>query len=371
MELEQVTDAVADPIEESPVSQESGQIVKTAGNGKPIHRAARIAPRQAKPAEQRPEKRSKGPVAILVGAALVVGFGAGALVVRQRNRIFEKQVVVAVNGVPITKDIFYGRLERLAGTTVISTMVKEELMNQFAVSQGTAPTDQEVEERYTKLMQNPIFAASVKRSGMTPEASKRAIKVNLSEIKTVSKGMKATDAELMEYYRKNIDRKNPQSRFYTPENIQIAIIVTSSQERATKAKSRLNTESFDTVAKDVNDEPETKMKGGLVPVFPRGRTKVSKDKSFEDEIFALKIGDTFGPKLRLGKYWIIRCLNKSAEKTQKFEDVKEECREGVLREKGNRERGFILKADLLDFSKKARIQAFWPKYKAAAASAAQ
>ena len=365
MRREQETDAVAvtrparraprvEQLAKAPASETSGQITR----------------RQARAAENRTESRPKGLIAVLVIAALVVGFGSGALVARQRNRARETEVMVAVNGVPIRKDAFYSRLEAKSGSEVMSQMVSEELQYQYAKSKGLAATLREVDERYARASRDPQFLSNLARIGQSPEAFKRLLLLSLSQLRTVSQGVKVTDAEMRKFYQDNIDPKNPTARFYNPEQIEIAVIVTRNQQRAQKALSELNSgRSFAVVAQAYSEDKQVKTNGGAIPAFPRGRTRLATIKGFEDDVFGMKIGSTLGPRLYAGAWWIVRCLDKTSGSARPYEDVKDECHDLVMQIKGQAKNGARVKADYEEFKKKARIQAFWSQYKPAAMEA--
>jgi foldase protein PrsA len=338
---------------------------QTTGQLRQVPRSTR---RPARAAENRIEKRPRGATAALVVVSLVIGFVAGGLVVRQRNRAFERQVVVAVNGVPITKNEFYSRMEGGAGNPAISQLVKEELQYQYAKSKGLAATEREVEQRFERSRKSPDFSAKLAQLGQSPESFKQALKVSLSQLKTVSQGVQVTDAELRQYYAANIDKRNPNARFYKPEIIQIQVILTRTRPEAEAALSRLSSESFEVVAMDKSFD-DSKYNGGKIPPFERGRTPLARIPGLEDEIFKMRIGSTVGPRFYGKAWWIIRCLNRTSAKWPKFEDAKEECRDALLQQKGNAKNGEKIREEYAAFVKKARIQAFWPRYKEAATQA--
>lgn len=327
--------------------------------------AERIGRRPAKHSANRAGQQPKIPVAVIVLACLVVGFAAGALVVRQRNQAFENQAVVAVNGAVITKDQFYNRLEATAGSTVISQMVSEDLQLQFARKRGQEATNKEVNDRLEKTKKiDPSFMATLKKQGVSEEVFKKQLRLSLSQVKTFAAGFDATEAEMRDYYQKNIDPKNPKAGFYTPEQITIAVIVTKSKEKADQALAKLEKRGdFGAVAKEFSLDNSSKS-GGVIPTFLKGRTKISKDKAFEDEIFNIPIGSTKGPQSHLGAWWIIRCLDKkSAKSPPPFEDVRDQCRDGVRQAKGRAQNGARIQEEFDAFAKNSIVQAFWPRYK--------
>jgi parvulin-like peptidyl-prolyl isomerase len=91
----------------------------------------------------------------------------------------------------------------------------------------------------------------------------------------LTKGITATDAEVKAFYKKNSDPSNKQAVFYTPETIQMAVIVTPTEAEARAALRDLDSGiPFTTVAQNRSKDP-SKVSGGMLNPVPRGRTKSS------------------------------------------------------------------------------------------------
>lgn len=339
-------------------SSDSGATPAPEPNRSPARRSAAVStPRQAKP------KRFIGLTLFLVMIAFATGTALGALVMRQRAK--GKEVVASINGTVILRDQLYRRLEIAAGARIMRQIADEELALQFAHQQGVSPTNAQIETRYQELSQVPGFQESLAQSGQTTDEVKRGIRVALCQSAQVSKGVTVSPAEIQKFYQQNCDGKNPQARYYTPDKIQIAIIVTKTQAIATKAFTELNSGvSFATVAAKYSEDV-SKTKGGLLPPMFKGRTPASKKIGVEQAIFGMKVGQQLSPRNFGTLWWVIRCVDKSPAVTLPFEKVKEDCRIGAMLAKGIPTNSQSVAKSFAQFRKKAAVQAFWTQYEQA------
>jgi parvulin-like peptidyl-prolyl isomerase len=295
---------------------------------------------------------------------LVAGLALGALIMRERYKRLAQEVIVSVNGANITKDQFYSRLEKAAGAQVIRAMVGEELVLQYARQNNMLPTEQQVEARLAEEKKKPNYKETLARTRLTESDLKRAFRISLAQAAVLNQGVTVTDPEIRRFYERNVDKKNPNARYYTPETIQIAVIVTRTEEEAKKARQQLRLKSWAAVVKEFSVDM-SKANNGLLPPTLRGRTRASKIAGLEDDLFRMKVGEQMGPRRFAGAWWIIRCVDRKPEKTLPFEQVKDECRTGAMLLKGIPANAKKVQEGFEEFQKKANIQAFWTQYKQA------
>jgi foldase protein PrsA len=328
----------------------------------------RAPARKAVPAQQAAQTGRRSVnwrLMVLLLAVLVVGAAIGALLARQRYKAKEQEVIAAVNGVTIRKDNFYRRLELASGQRVIQQMVREELQLQYARKLGVTPTAAEIAQKYDEARKQPNFEQKLMESGLTADEYKRNIGVALAQAKAVNRGVSVSDAEVRRFYNANCDPKNPNARYYKPEMVQPQAIVTETEDEARRAILDLNRDLvFSTVAKTYSKDV-SKENGGMLPAVYRGRSNLDKVPGMEQALFAMKVGETLGPKRFANAWWIIRCLDKKAAHTQPFDEVKEECRLGALLAKGLPVNGAKVQSDFQEFARKSNLQAFWGQYKSA------
>ena len=301
-------------------------------------------------------------VALLL-ATLMVGAAFGILVTRQRYKA--RQVVAAVNGELINQDDLYNQLERTAGVSALKTILDEKLALQFAQKKGVLPTKAEVDKRYAEMLAQPGYEDQLKRSGRVPEDVKHTLMVQMAKAKVLEKDVTVTEEEMRRFYESNLDRKNPNALYYMPETIQLAVIVTKTEAESVKAKADLaHGIPFATVAQTYSVD-DSKQSGGLTGLIAQGRTIAAKMPGFEDTVFRMKIGSQLGPVNIAKVWWIIRCVDKTSEKIQPYDTVREECRTGAALLKGVKENKAKVEAEYAEFRKNANVQAFWQQYKEA------
>ncbi len=298
---------------------------------------------------------------IWVICALLVGAVGGGFVVRQRFRA--KEVVGAINGVPIKDYTLYHYLEKSTGRAVMEQLVQDELALQFAKKKGVPPSDAEVDKRYDKQAKGRDFDLRIANIGWTPEDVRRLLRVRVAQANVVKQGVSVTDAEVRGYYNANINHGNATAQYYTPESVQVAAIVTGKETKARQALRDLNDGvRFDTVVNKYSEDTSRKTGGVLPPVF-HGRANLSKLPGLEQTIFAMKIGQQIGPRKFGGAWWVIRCLDHKPETTQPFDSVKDECRDAATLAKGLRLNTARINSEFDEFKKHSTIQMFWDQYK--------
>ncbi|MCC6484190.1 MAG: peptidyl-prolyl cis-trans isomerase [Armatimonadetes bacterium] len=306
-------------------------------------------------------RTGSGKTVLWVVAALVVGVAVGVFGMRQRYKA--QEVVVTVNGSPITKDQLFDRLQKTAGQDVMRAMVADRLATQYAEKQGLSPTDAEVEKRLEiEQKSEPKLAEILARRGLNLGDFKENLRLSMAKANVLTNGIKVSDSDVKAFYEKNIDKKNPNAAFYTPESVQIAVIVTKTEAEAKKAQADLSRNiPWPTVVKTYSQDNSKANDGVLPPTF-RGRSRSSQIPGLEDLIFSMKIGEQVGPKQIVGAWWIIRCLDKKPAVTRSFADVKDDCLTGAALLKGGNANIKKRQTAFSEFQKNAKVQAFWPNY---------
>jgi parvulin-like peptidyl-prolyl isomerase len=298
---------------------------------------------------------------LLLGAALfLLGGIAGSLITHLRDP--SHAVVASVNGTPITQEQFFHRLQIAAGTPVLRQMTTEELLLAFARQMGVLPTEAEVQAKYDQAQKQPGFTDTLAKSHQTPEDLKHSLLVNLARAAVFDKGVSVTDADIRAFYTLNADKRNPNARYYRPQAVQLAVIITDKTADIDKALHALASGTpFATAARALSKD-RSSANGGLLAPLLRGRMDAKKFPGLEARLFAMQSGQQIDRVKVAGAWWIIRCVGKQAEATIPFDQVKEECREGALLSKGLAANGKSMQEEYAAFQKEAQIKALWPDY---------
>jgi len=295
--------------------------------------------------------------------ALLIGFGAGILVMRHRHE--GQKVVAAVNGIRITQDQVYARLLTAAGQPVVHKMVEEELQLQFAAKKGVSPTDAQVEARYQTSRKDPQFMPALLASGMSLDDYKHNLRVTLAQAAVLTQGVSVSDAEVRDFYKAQSNPRNPRAQFYKPDTMTFRVIATANEKAAQAALSQLNANTpFEMVAADFSADP-SKTAGGLLSPLQRGRSPLSQAPALETALFNLKVGQLYGPVNFNKGWWIFRCEDKTLGQAVPFDSIKDEARLGAALLKGTKLNGHKVEAEFQDFQRSSSLQAFWPQFQRA------
>jgi foldase protein PrsA len=278
-------------------------------------------------------------------------------------------VVAKVNNRKITENEYYSRLEHLpvpgpngqkveAGVVVLQRLIDEELVLRLAESKGVPPTDQQVDERYAQLKKGKSFKDQLKQAGITPDQVKQMLRVEQAAFNLQTRGVKVSDAEVNDYYKKNL-----QTQFTQPEHAFVAVILTKTHADAEKAMSMLSKLPFDTVARNVSMDASSKTNGGKLPrAIVRGDRSLPKN--IQDAIFSTAVNKYTEPlPFTNGEYVIFQVLQHDPKTTQQLDpDLKYNIRQTLMVQKGTLRKN-NLDQDLAEFRKTASIQVFINRYK--------
>lgn len=302
---------------------------------------------------------------VLLSFALGLALGLIALRWLDSNR----KAIISINGVSVRQEDFLHRLEisgtanGTAGELVLRQMIAEEVTLQFARKQGVLPSDEEVEKRYAEGAKQTGFAQNLMTTHQTPEDVKRSLQVQMAELALFSKGVTVSEQEIREFYRQNVDHKNPNARYYQPETVQVAVIVTDKEAAAKKALEALASgNTFEAVARAFSKD-KSAANGGALPPVRKGSLNAQKFPEMEQMLFSMKPGEQRNLVKLAGAWWIIRCTGHVGEQTTQYERVREECRTGALLAKGLASNGRNMQEQFAAFQRDAQIQVARPEYR--------
>lgn len=272
------------------------------------------------------------------------------------------RVMVAVNGEPIRRDAFLVEMERRHGQTVMQDLVARALARQFARSKGAWPSEKQVARRFAAEKARPGFEEELIKAGLTEEDYKDRLRYRLAEVNLITRGIKATEAEVRYFYERNVDPRNPSAVFRTPETAQVAVIVTKTREEAERAQRELirHVPWTDVVVRFSIHESRTA--AGLLAPLQRGRSVFSSDAKAEQRIFALREGDRSEPFPALGRWWIVRCIRKWPARVVPFQEAREDAEMGARIEKGAARNADALAQERAEFLSGADIFVADPYY---------
>lgn len=232
---------------------------------------------------------------------------------------------------------------KTARMEVLNNLINRELLNQESKKQNIAITDEQVNDKFTKIRQrfkgDAEFNDMMTKMHLTESQIKSQLKEDLAIQALIDKQVvdkiTVTDQDAQAYYD-----THPEA-FKQPEQIKashILVKVDPKDDQAKKDEARKKIDGiqeklksgadFATLAKDESDCP-SKEKGGDLGYFGKGQMV----KPFEDAALALNPGETSGVVETQFGYHIIKLTDKKAEGIMPFADVKDQLIQYLKQEK--------------------------------------
>ncbi|MEH7771923.1 peptidylprolyl isomerase [Bacillus velezensis] len=222
----------------------------------------------------------------------------------------DNDVIAKTDAGNVTKGELYTNMKKTAGASVLTQLVQEKVLaKKYKVSDKEIDT--KLKEYKTQL--GDQYSALKQQYG--EDYLKDQVKYELLAQKAAKDNIKVTDADTKEYYD-GLKGK-----------IRASHILVADKKTADEVEKKLKKgEKFETLAKEYSTDT-SKDNGGDLGWFD----KKSMDETFSKAAFGLKVGQVSDPvKTKFG-YHII----KKTEERGKYDDMKKELKEEVLKQKLN------------------------------------
>ncbi len=238
------------------------------------------------------------------------------------------KAVARVNSTNITWKQFNDALKKQSGNQMLAGLLREELIRQGAKQSNITVTDEDVQSELDRLADQ--FGSTVgleqvlSQYGMSLDDLRGQIKSTLLLEGIAAKDVTVEEEELRTYYEENKDK------YTEPEQVKARHILVEDEETAKSILKKLETgEDFAEIAKEESADSGSKDKGGDLGFFERGVM----DASFEEAAFSLGIGEISAPVKTMFGYHIIRVEDKKPERLAPFEEVRDDVRKQVIKQK--------------------------------------
>lgn len=254
-------------------------------------------------------------------------------------------VVAKVNGAALTSRDLEIEIDRLIPRTsvhggvpkvkrdefrdkALQNLIDHQLQYQDAVAKGMKPDKKQVKARMEKIRDRfaskKEYKKALEQMGVTEDALRamveRDILIQAVTAKTVDEPAHVNEAELREYYDKNI------SNFKQPEAVKLMLISMKDKKKARAALKRIKSgEDFAAVAEQMSED-DYRVKGGDFGYIHRGRLKFPK---IENEAFRLKAGEMSGLLQADGTWFIIKAGERKPELQLSFEQMKNKLKADI------------------------------------------
>ncbi len=279
-----------------------------------------------------PEERKKIPrkgfapvVYILV--LLIVLASAAVLIIKFVNTKNDSAAVAAVNGEEITKDELYEAMFTNGGREILERLISNRLILQEAKELEISVNEGDIDAEIGKVIKENFYGAedyfyqALEQYGLTEEALRRDLEIELLLRKIVREQIEITEKEVKEYYTEN------QYLFNTPEQVEARHILVDTLEKAESVIQLLDEgQDFSELAKEHSIDTVSAEQGGNLGFFQRGEMVAE----FEEAAFNLAIGSHSDPVETQHGFHIIEVLDRKEAREVSFEEVRETAEEKLL-----------------------------------------
>lgn len=254
-------------------------------------------------------------------------------------------VVANVNGTALTSRDLEAELDRLIPRATfhggvskvkrdefrdkaLQNLIDHQLQYQDAVAKGMKPDKKQVkaqmEEIRARFATKKEYKAALEQTGVTEKELhamvERDVLIQAVTVKTVGEPAQVNEAELRQYYDKNI------AMFKQPEAVKLMLISMKDKKKARTALKKIKSgEDFSAVAATMSED-DYRVKGGDIGYVHRGRLKLPK---VENEAFRLKTGEISGLMHAEGNWYIIKAGDKKPEHQLSFEQMKNKLKMNI------------------------------------------
>ncbi|MGG1760016.1 peptidylprolyl isomerase [Bacillus velezensis] len=222
----------------------------------------------------------------------------------------DNDVIAKTDAGNVTKGELYTNMKKTAGASVLTQLVQEKVL-----AKKYKVTDKEIDNKLKEYKTQLGDQYSALKQQYGEDYLKDQVKYELLAQKAAKDNIKVTDADTKEYYD-GLKGK-----------IRASHILVADKKTADEVEKKLKKgEKFETLAKEYSTDT-SKDSGGDLGWFD----KKSMDATFSKAAFGLKVGQVSDPvKTKFG-YHII----KKTEERGKYDDMKKELKEEVLKQKLN------------------------------------
>ena len=227
----------------------------------------------------------------------------------------DSEIVVVVNGEPITAFKFYAELEEQAGHQVLQNMIIEsfiteaDIVEQLERLRKQFPNEQSFQYALMGISQVELYSQ---------------LRVQAALWKLGTRNITVTDEEMKKFYDEN------KEEYLEPEEVRAAHILVKTEDEAKEIIGKLNDGGdFAQLAKE-HGLDGTKDRGGDLGFF----TREDMVPEFSEAAFALEEGAyTKEPVKSQFGFHVIRLDERKAAKQSSFDEVKPQLRQEILGEK--------------------------------------
>ncbi|MCX7572183.1 peptidylprolyl isomerase [Tumebacillus sp. DT12] len=241
------------------------------------------------------------------------------------------KTVVSVGGEKITESQLHSKLEQMQGKEVLKRMIDDQVIRNQAKELKIEVTDAEIQGEIDKLVKERFnndkkqFEDALKQYNTTIEDLKNDITTTLLAQKIATKDVTITDQEIQEYYDKNKESLGQREEVHARH----ILIKDEAKAKETYEKLKADANQFETLAKELSEDPGSKEKGGDLGFFGKGQMVPE----FEKVAFEGKINEVNAPVKSEFGFHIIQVLEKKEAKIPTLDESKEQITKTLKEQK--------------------------------------
>lgn len=246
--------------------------------------------------------------------------------------------VATVNGKAITCSDFVNQMNMRTGREVLTGMIEQDILKQWAEEEDVAPTDEQIEKQIALQKEEGQYEEQVKVLG---EAGlKRELRSVQTRMNLAKKFIKVTDEEIEQAY------EGMKARFVRGPRKQVAIIVNPEKAKLEEAlKAIKDGGDFDEVAQKYSDRrvtPRPPLKIWVVdgqPGMPEELAKAAKDTKLNEVSGVVTLEQGTGQTTTL----ILKVVASQGAIDKKLKDVKDDVADAIVMHKSQFDSDFMKK----------------------------
>ena len=293
----------------------------------------------------------------------------------------EDKLIASVNGESIMQSEFHARLQRMraqdfvasvspltfraetAGAVLLSSLINERLIVQWAIKTKQMPTEEEVKIALESIKQNPQMLEALKNGLILEPDLKREIMVERARFNLATTAVSISPAEVEKFYKDNI------ASYSTPDKWDLALLRTGKAADLPKIQAQLKANKpFDKVVAEFSEDEQTRGEGGKLatinsndqglPAPIREAVKTLKPGGVTPAIkleYTVAVG-----KPKIARWWFVKLVKREAGVSRPFAEIKDQVERTALLQRS----GGYAPADkkIGEFRKEADIKIMLAQY---------
>lgn len=233
-----------------------------------------------------------------------------------------------VNGENISKDDLNEALMSQYGTSVLDTLISDQIVLQEMDKEKVTVTEEEVAEEMDAYMEQyggeEAFKEVLDENGVSYDSIEHNIEIYLGSKKLITPGIEITDDEMETYFEEN------KESFSQAEEIEASHILVEDEDTAKEVKQKLDDgDDFSELAASYSTDDSNKDNGGELGYFGEGEMV----EAFEEVAFSMEVDEVSDPVKTDYGYHIIKVTDHKEAKEANYEDAKEEIKEMLIESK--------------------------------------